>query len=144
MRPSTRRTTAAATAEKRAAEPAYTAAGTSTAKQARTPAAATAANEQATGAAARPANGAVFAHVRTPLLGPPSQERAGYLGKSVASDPGVLLDIIETAPGAEGPLLREFGDWGLWLCGRANPLMRERAGLLMLCISPIYHTCPVV
>ena len=26
--------------------------------------------------------------------------------------------------------------------GGANPLMRERAGLLMLRISPIYHTCP--
>ena len=52
------------------------------------------------------------------------------------------LGIIENAPGAEGPLSRRFGDWGLWLCGRANPLMRERAGLLMLRISPIYHTCP--
>ena len=29
-----------------------------------------------------------------------------------------------------------FGGWG------GNPLMRERAGLLMLRISPIYHTCP--
>ena len=54
------------------------------------------------------------------------------------------LGIIENAPGAEGPLSRRFGDWGLWLCGRANPLMRERAGLLMLRISPIYHTCPAV
>ena len=52
------------------------------------------------------------------------------------------LGIIENTPGAEGPLSRRFGDWGLWLCGRANPLMRERAGLLMLRISPIYHTCP--
>ncbi len=52
------------------------------------------------------------------------------------------LDVIENAPGAEGPLSRRLGDWGLWLCGRANPLMRERAGLLMLRISPIYHTCP--
>ena len=31
------------------------------------------------------------------------------------------LGIIENAPGAEGPLSRRFGDWGLWLCGRANP-----------------------
>ena len=31
------------------------------------------------------------------------------------------LGIIEDTPGAEGPLSRRFGDWGLWLCGRANP-----------------------
>ena len=31
------------------------------------------------------------------------------------------LGIIENTPGAEGPLSRRFGDWGLWLCGRANP-----------------------
>ena len=89
MPPSTRRTTAAATAEKRAAEPADTAAEIAAARRVRTPAA-TAANEQATGAAARPTNDVIFAQFRTLLLGLPSQERAGYLDKSFASYPDVL------------------------------------------------------
>ena len=82
----TRRTSAAATAEKRAAEPADTPAETAAAKRARALAAA-AANEPAAGAAARPANDAVYARLRTRFLGLPSQERASFLGESFADDP---------------------------------------------------------
>ena len=45
------------------------------------------------GAAARPANDAIFAQFRTLLVRLPSQERAGYLDKSFASDPDVLAAL---------------------------------------------------
>ena len=54
------------------------------------------------------------------------------------------LDVIENAPGAEGPLSRRLVIGGCGCVGGPTPLMRERAGLLMLRISPIYHICPAV
>ena len=52
------------------------------------------------------------------------------------------LGIIENTPGAEGQLSRRLVIGGCGCVGGPTPLMRERAGLLMLRISPIYHTCP--
>ena len=90
MPPSTRLATAATAATaagKGAAEPADTPAENAAAKRDRALAAA-ASNEPAAGAAARPANGAVYARLRTRLLGLPSRERAGFLDESLKQDPG--------------------------------------------------------
>ena len=70
MPPLTRRTSAATTAEKRAAETADTSAETPAAKRARSSAAA---------AAAESADPTAFAQFKTALRGLPWQERAGYL-----------------------------------------------------------------
>ena len=89
-----------------AAEPADTTPETTAAKRARTPTAA-AANKQVAGAAARPTKDAIYAQVRTLLLRLPSQERAGYLAKSIASGPGMLAALHDKSadllaePGAE-------------------------------------------
>ena len=91
MQPSKRCTSAetrTTTAEKRAAAAAGAAAGAAgTAKQARTPAAATA-KEQAGKATA-------LAELRTILLKLPWRERASYLDKSFASQPGALAALHE-------------------------------------------------